>query len=417
MPRKIYKLCISYDEAGAALRQHLAEEVASGGALVWQASLRHLQAVELPPGDGVIWVYPVFMQSGRTVTEVLPGLLRSLYAERGLFPELEFKPVWGAERGFDAGVADRLERELKQGASLLVVAHGVVGREQPPEPLKFLRRLSVILPKGTDMALAYFGSSPSVEDVLPSLKGSRVVVLPFLVGRGKHMREDMPSPELVPRFGRKLKILPPFGMFYLQAEQEYWEARLKELAQEEFDWPDRNNLEDTYAWYLRQFGEQRSELERMPEYGVMEEGAAAIIEQINRAFAGVQLGSGIGLIQAEYSDDCESAEVFRGLADKDERHDWTKLTDEALNYCYVALSFTDAEGYRFLVPAFMCCDLRGGMRSCIFVTCREDFAEWGLAKTVLLNEEQRRAMEAYVDFRRSRGEEDGEDWKLPWQWA
>jgi len=238
MPRKIYKLCVSYDEAGAALRQHLAERVNGGSSLVWQASLLHLQAVELPPGDGVVWVYPVFMQSGRTVTEVLPGLLRSLYAERGLFPELKFKPVWGAKRGLDAGVAGRLEKELEQEASLLVVAHGAAGREQPPEPLEFLRRLSVLLPKDTDMALAYFGASPSVEDVLPSLKGSRVVVLPFLVGRGKHMREDMPSPELAAHFGKKLKILPPFGMFYLQAEREYRGTRFKDLAQEESDWPD-----------------------------------------------------------------------------------------------------------------------------------------------------------------------------------
>lgn len=416
MPRKIYKLCVSYDEAGAGLRQHVAEKVKGGSPFVWQASFRDLESAELPPGDGVVWVYPAFMQSGRTVTEVLPDLLRSLYAERGLSPELEFKPVWGAERGFDCGVDDRLGKELEQGASLLVVAHGVTGRELPPEPLEFLRRLRIMLPEGTDMALAYFGASPSVKDVLPSLKGSKVVVLPFLIGEGRHMREDMPSPELAAGFGKELKILPPYGTFYLQAEREYWETKLKEIAPEELDWPDRDNLEDTHAWYLRQFEKMRNELEKMPEYGVMREGAAAVIGQINRAFAGVELGGGIGLIQAEYNDDRESEEVFRGLAEKDERHDWTKLTDEALNYCYVALCFTDAEGYRFLVPAFMCCDLRGGMRSCISVTCSEDFAEWCLTKTAFLNEEQRRAMEAYVDFWRSCGEGDGEDLKLPWQW-
>lgn len=93
MPRKIYKLCVSYDEAGARLRQKVAEGVKGASDFVWQASFRDLESAELPPGDGVVWVYPVFMQTGRTVTETLPELLRSLYAERGLSPALEFRPV------------------------------------------------------------------------------------------------------------------------------------------------------------------------------------------------------------------------------------------------------------------------------------------------------------------------------------
>ena len=43
MPKKIYKLCVSYDEAGAELRQHLADRIkllGMDGAPVWQASFR-----------------------------------------------------------------------------------------------------------------------------------------------------------------------------------------------------------------------------------------------------------------------------------------------------------------------------------------------------------------------------------------
>ena len=94
MPRKIYKLFISYDEAGAELRQHVAEQFQYSSDCVWQASFRSLTAADLPPGDGVVWVYPVFMQSGVTVTETLPELLRALYAGSGQHPELVFKPVW-----------------------------------------------------------------------------------------------------------------------------------------------------------------------------------------------------------------------------------------------------------------------------------------------------------------------------------
>ena len=239
MPRKIYKLFISYDEAEAELRQHVAEQFQYSSDCVWQASFRSLTAADLPPGDGVVWVYPVFMQSGVTVTETLPELLRALYAGSGQHPELVFKPVWGAGCGGVGFRAAALQKELEGEASLLVVAHGVTGREAAPEPAQFLQQLKFRLPEGTDMALAYFGAFPSVEKVLPGLKGQKVVVLPFLIGKGKHMREDMPSSELAARHGKTLKILPPFGAFYLQAEREYWKTGMGESAGNGFDGPAR----------------------------------------------------------------------------------------------------------------------------------------------------------------------------------
>lgn len=227
MPRKIYKLCVSYDEAGAELRQHVTDELKSRSmnrAYVWQASFRDMQAGDLPPGDGVVWVYPVFMQSGWTVTEALPEKLRALYAEQGMTPELEFKPVWGAGKdgaSFLRRISDALMKELGAGTSLLLVAHGVGWKELPPEPAEFLQRLRLCLrPRVEDMALAYFGASPSVEEVFPQLKGDKVVVLPFLIGEGKHLREDMPGPELAARHGKELRILPPLGTFYLQEERK-----------------------------------------------------------------------------------------------------------------------------------------------------------------------------------------------------
>ena len=179
------------------------------------------------------------MQSGVTVTETLPELLRALYAGCGQHPELVFKPVWGAGCGGVGFRAAALQKELEGEASLLVVAHGVTGREAAPEPAQFLQQLKFRLPEGTDMALAYFGAFPSVEKVLPGLKGQKVVVLPFLIGKGKHMREDMPSPELAARHGKTLKILPPFGAFYLQAEREYWKTGMGESAGNGFDGPAR----------------------------------------------------------------------------------------------------------------------------------------------------------------------------------
>ena len=256
MPRKIYKLFISYDEAGAELRQHVAEQFQYSSDCVWQGSFRSLTAA----GSGYEFGYydedrefvyldetdktTITMQAsgsgnGVTVTETLPELLRALYAGSGQHPELVFKPVWGAGCGGVGFRAAALQKELEGEASLLVVAHGVTGREAAPEPAQFLQQLKFRLPEGTDMALAYFGAFPSVEEVLPGLKGQKVVVLPFLIGKGKHMREDMPSPELAARHGKTLKILPPFGAFYLQAEREYWKTGMGESAGNGFDGPAR----------------------------------------------------------------------------------------------------------------------------------------------------------------------------------
>ena len=199
---------------------------------MWRSSF-NIQAIvsgRRLPGDGVVWVYPVFMQSGVTVTETLPELLRALYAGSGQHPELVFKPVWGAGCGGVGFRAAALQKELEGEASLLVVAHGVTGREAAPEPAQFLQQLKFRLPEGTDMALAYFGAFPSVEKVLPGLKGQKVVVLPFLIGKGKHMREDMPSSELAARHGKT---------FYLQAEREYWKTGMGESAGNGFDGPAR----------------------------------------------------------------------------------------------------------------------------------------------------------------------------------
>lgn len=231
MPRKIYKLFISYDEAGAELRKHMVEQVQCSNNRVWEASFRGLTVEDLPPGDGVVWVYPVFMQSGVTVTVTLPELLRTLYAENGQYPELVFKPVWGAcLNDIVFRVVPSLQKELKGAVSLLVVAHGVTEMVLAPEPVQFLKYLETLLPEGTDMALAYFGASPSVEDVLPKLKWQKVIVLPFLIGKGKHMLEDMPTSELASRYGKMLKILPPFGVFYLQMERKNMKACLGDVS-------------------------------------------------------------------------------------------------------------------------------------------------------------------------------------------
>lgn len=221
MQNKNDKLFISYDEAGAEICRDLARKTCmkdqhSG----WQTSLMGMNAADLPPGDGLVEVYPVFMQSGWASTVLLPEKLRACYEARGESPDMVFHPVWGSQRGRDAGVNALLAKELQNNAALLVLAHGVKGRELPAEPYDFIRTLNTEGHMDGEMAVAYFGNSPLVEEVLPLLKAHKVVVLPFLMGEGKHMKEDMPTADLAARFGKELRVLPPLGVLYVREDVE-----------------------------------------------------------------------------------------------------------------------------------------------------------------------------------------------------
>ncbi len=131
MARKIYKLCISYDEKGAEIRQEMMNTMIGD---VYEASLRNLEEAALPPGDSVIWVYPAFMQTGKTVTETLPARLKAYYETRGESPEIVIKPVWGADCSLACFVTPALSKDWQPDSALLVVAHGVNGMGAPPEP-------------------------------------------------------------------------------------------------------------------------------------------------------------------------------------------------------------------------------------------------------------------------------------------
>ena len=81
--------------------------------------------------------------------------------------------------------------------------------------------------------------------------------------------------------------------------------------------------------------------------------------RICAAFEGVTLGGGIGLYEAQGIDDHCSEETCRMLRERDEKDNWQRITAEDLNKCYSSLSFFDAEGLRFHLPAYLLADLTG----------------------------------------------------------
>ncbi len=124
------------------------------------------------------------------------------------------------------------------------------------------------------------------------------------------------------------------------------------------------------------------------------EAAQQVAHLIEAAFAGVTLGSGVGLPEAQGLDDYADAETRAACRAKDEKEDWHRIPAEALQRCNSSLSFFDAEGMRFHLPAYLLADLRGdygfGMAFCLTQTsdCGRYFR--------LLSPAQRRAVRAFL---------------------
>jgi hypothetical protein len=78
-----------------------------------------------------------------------------------------------------------------------------------------------------------------------------------------------------------------------------------------------------------------------------------LIVEIEKAFHEVKLGGGISLNMTEYLDSYRTNEKFAKLAKQDERNDWTKISDAVLEQFTVTFCFTDEQGFRFYLPAYM----------------------------------------------------------------
>jgi hypothetical protein len=120
-----------------------------------------------------------------------------------------------------------------------------------------------------------------------------------------------------------------------------------------------------------------------------------LIPVIERAFAGVTLGSGVGLSEGRALDDYADAATRAACRTADEHEDWRRFTPEQLCHFNSSLSFFDQEGMRFHLPAFLITDLRGeygfGMAFCLTYAGRPYDDQFGL-----LSASQRAAVRQYL---------------------
>jgi hypothetical protein len=120
-----------------------------------------------------------------------------------------------------------------------------------------------------------------------------------------------------------------------------------------------------------------------------------VSNHIQKVFHGVTLGNGVGLLEGQGLDDYADEATRKAYRERDEKQDWTRIPAEALNRCNSSLSFFDAEGMRFHLPAFMIAELNGDLNvSCVYHLAHlHDYAK---NKLVTLSREERRAVREFL---------------------
>jgi hypothetical protein len=125
-----------------------------------------------------------------------------------------------------------------------------------------------------------------------------------------------------------------------------------------------------------------------------------VAELVRQAFRGVTLGDGVGLRQAEGMDSYESAARLAALRSEDEKLDWQLIPAADLNIYCNSLSYLDAEGMRFLLPAYLLAELNDALHI-EFVFHLTFFGFGAMSRFRLLDAAQKGAVRAFLVLRLS----------------
>jgi len=130
-------------------------------------------------------------------------------------------------------------------------------------------------------------------------------------------------------------------------------STLRWAAQHSMKYPSPKDIEE-----MKTRGYDQSVIEEATELSKRWLEKERLKETIGEAFMGVCLGQGVGLREAQGLDDFASKERCAEYRATDERLSGRPRADD-LNRCSSSLSFFDAEGMRFHLPAYLLCDLMG----------------------------------------------------------
>jgi hypothetical protein len=123
---------------------------------------------------------------------------------------------------------------------------------------------------------------------------------------------------------------------------------------------------------------------------------ATVIEKIREAFKDVTLDGGIGLSEAEAMDNYATAEQRALCRMTDEQLKWENISAAELNKNNCSLSYFDAKGMRFHLPAFMIAEINGTFNSDIYQLVSP--SEYNQEQLALLSPQQREAVRSYLQY-------------------
>jgi hypothetical protein len=121
----------------------------------------------------------------------------------------------------------------------------------------------------------------------------------------------------------------------------------------------------------------------------------AVENVIRAAFDGVKLEDGVGLTEGLEIDAYSSKEACAVARTSDEKNDWAAIPCQLLDGAATSLSYFDAKGMRFHLPAYLIADLQGHLtqdiRFHLVNNGRHD-------RFSLLSAEQRSAVRKYLEL-------------------
>lgn len=152
---------------------------------------------------------------------------------------------------------------------------------------------------------------------------------------------------------------------------------------------------------------------------------ADLVARIRTAFAKVGVGADATLYLSGAAEDCYLPEAYQAhLRAHEERRDWQRIPAEVLFCLHDCFPYLQAEGVRFLLPAYMVADLEypAAHWSRDFGLDHALFSSRAGESLALLNEAQRACVTDYVNEKRLEEAPDWDsapfyDWRnlLPWE--
>lgn len=122
-----------------------------------------------------------------------------------------------------------------------------------------------------------------------------------------------------------------------------------------------------------------------------------LISAITSVFKDVKLEEGISLSEANAIDDYKDKQFREECRKNDEKDRWDTIPSSVLNENYTSLSFFDAKGMRFHLPAFMIAEIKGEYRfGMSFVLTH--LSDYKRSQFKALSKEQREVVRSFLEY-------------------